>query len=112
MKTKLLIGAALAVALSLPALSSLAAQPRLDLLGDPAPPTAAGRTIPIRPDTKFVNVQGGEVVRFDVGGQSFAWSFSGPVNLMTFDLARVAPKGMLDHPVTAYISPNPLYIGK
>jgi hypothetical protein len=112
MKTKSLIPVVLAAALSLPALSSMAAQPRLDLLGDPAPPTAAGRTIAITPETKFVNVQGGEVVRFDVGGQSFAWSFSGPVNLMAFDLARVAPAGMLNHPVTAYISPNPLYIGK
>jgi hypothetical protein len=112
MKTKSLMPAALAVALTLPALSSTAAQPRLDLLGDPAPTTAAGRTIAITPDTRYVNVEGGEVVKFDVGGQSFAWSFDGPVNLMSFDLARVAPSGMLDHPVTAYISPNPLYIGK
>jgi hypothetical protein len=112
MKTKLLVRATLALTLSLPAFSSMAAQPRLDLLGDPAPATAAGRTIPIRPDTSYVNVQGGEVVKFDVGGQSFAWSFDGPVNLVSFDLARVAPSGMLDHPVTAYISPNPLYIGK
>jgi hypothetical protein len=112
MKTKSLVAAALALALSLPALSSMAAQPRLDLLGEPAPATAAQRTIAITPDTRYVNVQGGEVVRFDVGGHSFAWSFDGPVSLMSFDLARVAPSGMLDHPVTAYISPNPLYIGK
>jgi hypothetical protein len=112
MKTKSLVTAAMTLALVLPALSSIAAAPRLDLLGDPALTTAAGRTIAITPDTKYVNVQGGEVVRFDVGGHSFAWSFDGPVNSMAFDLARVAPSGMLDHAVTAYVSPNPLYIGK
>ncbi|MDB5916063.1 MAG: CzcE family metal-binding protein [Massilia sp.] len=111
MKTTSLVRAAMALALSLPGLSSMAAMQRLDLLGDPAPPTAAGRTIAITPDTKFVNVQGGEVVRFDVGGKSFAWSFNGSVAVTSFDLARVAPSGMLDHTVTAYVSPNPMYIG-
>jgi hypothetical protein len=111
METKSRARAALALALTLPISSSMAAAPRLDLLGDPAPTAAAGRTIAITPDTKYVNVQGGEVVRFDVGGHSFAWSFDGPVDVMTFDLARVAPSGMLDHAITAYVSPNPLYIG-
>lgn len=111
METKLLLRTALALALALPGLSSTAAAPRLDLLGDPAPTTAAGRTIAITPDTKYVNVQGGEVVRFDVGGHSFAWCFDGPMDVLAFDLARVAPSGMLDHAITAYVSPNPLYIG-
>jgi hypothetical protein len=111
METTSLARAALALALTLPVLSSMAAAPRLDLLGDPAPIAAAARTIAITPDTKYVNVQGGEVVRFDVGGHSFAWSFDGPVYVLTFDLARVAPSGMLDHAITAYVSPNPLYIG-
>ena len=112
MKTTSLLRAVMALALALPALASSAARQRLDLLGDPAPPTAAGRTIAITADTRYVNVQGGEVVRFDVGAnKSFAWSFNGSVVVTSFDLARVAPSGMLDHAVTAYVSPNPLYIG-
>jgi hypothetical protein len=110
MKTKLLVPAVVAVMLSLPAVSSMA-EARLDLLGDPAPPTAAQRTITITPSTKYVNVEGGEIVRFVVGGQTFAWNFDTASSVMAFDLNRIAPPGALDHKVTAYISPNPLYLG-
>jgi hypothetical protein len=112
MKTTSLVRAVLALAPTVSALSSIAAPPRLDLVLDPAPATAAGRTIAITPDTSYVNVQGSEVVRFDVGGRSFAWRFDGPVNVVSFDLARVAPSGMLDHAVTAYVSPNPFQVAR
>ena len=108
MKTKSLIPTVLALTLSLSALSSMAATP-LNLLGDPAPAAVADRTITITPDTKYVNVQGGQTVKFDVGGKTFAWDFDGPVT--SFDLNRVAPPDLLDHMVTAYVSPNPLYMG-
>jgi hypothetical protein len=108
MKTKLLVPAVLASALSLTALSSIAAVP-LKLLGDPAPDTAAERTIRITPDTKYVNVDGGQVVRFDVGGRTFTWNFDTAQTVTSFDLNRVAPPGLLDHVVRAYVAPNPLY---
>lgn len=110
MKTKTLVPAVLAVALSLPALPSLAAIP-LHLLGDLAPPEAAARTITITPGTRYVNVEGGEIVRFEANGTSFAWNFDAGENVMSFDLSRVAPPGMLGGPVIVYISPNPLYTG-
>jgi hypothetical protein len=110
MKTKSLVPAVLALTLSLPALSSIAAT-RLDLLGDPAPDTAATSTIKVTPGTRYVNVEGGQVVKFDVGGRTFTWNFDGADTVTSFDLNQVAPKGMLDHVVTAYISPNPLYAG-
>ena len=106
MKSKTL-SAVLAASLSLPALSSMAAVNR-DLLGETAPALASGRTIEITPDTRYVNVQGGQTVTFDVGGQSFTWVFDGPY-ATGFDLNRVMPPGLLDHPVTAFVSPNPLY---
>jgi hypothetical protein len=108
MKTKLLVPAVLASALSLTALSSIAAAP-LKLLGDPAPETAAERTIRITPDTKYVNVDGGQVVRFDVGGRTFTWNFDTAQTVTSFDLNQVAPPGLLDRAVTAYVAPNPLY---
>ncbi|SFB34780.1 Heavy-metal resistance protein CzcE [Collimonas sp. OK607] len=85
-------------------------QPRIDLLGDPIPVSAATRTIVITPDTRYVNVTGGETVRFLVGGKSFAWNFDGSIMVSSFDLNRTAPASMLDHTVTAYVAPNPLYV--
>ena len=108
MKTKLLIPTVLALTLSLSAVSSMAATD-INLLGEAAPAAAAHRTITITPDTRYVNVQDGQAVNFDVGGKTFTWDFSGPI--ASFDLNRVAPPGLLDHVVTAYVSPNPLYHG-
>jgi heavy-metal resistance protein CzcE len=69
-------------------------------------PASVTRTIVIGPDTRWVNVTQGERVKFVVSGQEFAIAFDGaaePVNLM-----RVAPAGMLDHRVNAYVTDNPL----
>ena len=81
----------------------------ITLLGDPASPASASRTIAIYPDTRYVNVTGGEVVKFTVGDKSFAWNFNGRPT--SFDLNAVAPPGVMDHRVKAYIAPNPLYGG-
>ena len=78
------------------------------LLGDAALPASATRTIAIYPDTRYVNVTGGEIVKFIVGNQSFAWNFNGRPS--SFDLNAVAPPGVLDHGVKAYVAPNPLYM--
>jgi hypothetical protein len=78
-----------------------------DLLGTPAPALAAQRTIFIRPDTRFANVTGGEIVRFVYGEREFAWSFDGPA--YTLDLQQVAPPGFIERSFTVYIAPNPLY---
>ena len=90
-------------------LSSIAAQPRIDLLGDAIPATAAERTIAINPDTKNVSVVGGETIRFVVGDKTFGWAFNGPVR--SFDLARIAPAGVLDRRVMAYVGINPDNLG-
>src|SRR5579864_3743296 len=75
--------------------------PRIDLLGDPIPESAAIRTIVITPDTKYVSVTGGETVRFVVGDKSFAWNFDGSIDITSFDLSRTAPSSVLDHKVIA-----------
>jgi hypothetical protein len=110
MKTKSVIPAVLAMTLSLSAFSSMAAT-NVDPLGEPAPAAAANRTIAIGPATKYVNVEGGQTVKFDVGGKTFVWAFDGAENVQSFNLNRVAPAGVLDHVVTAYVSANPLYTG-
>jgi len=78
------------------------------LLGSAALPASATRTIAIYPDTRYVNMTGGEIVKFTVGNQSFAWNFNGRPS--SFDLNAVAPPGVLDHGVKAYVAPNPLYM--
>jgi hypothetical protein len=108
MKLRSLVPAVLALMLSLPALPSIAAKKiPIALLGDPASPAAAERTIKITPGTKHVNVERGEIVRFDTGGKSFAWDFNTAETVLSFDLNRVAPPGTLDHKVTAYVAPDP-----
>lgn len=84
--------------------------PRIDLLGDAIPVSAATRIIVITPNTKYVNVTGGENVRFVAGDKSFAWNFDGALQISSFDLNRTAPANVLDHRVIAYVAPNPLYV--
>lgn len=93
------------------ACAPLDAPPRPDLWGAPAPVSAATRTIVITPDTRYVNVTGGEVVTFVVGDKAFAWSFNGTRYVAPFDLSITAPPGVLDHAVIAYIAPDPRYMG-
>jgi hypothetical protein len=80
------------------------------LYGDAAPSSAANYTIVIHPDTPYVNVQGGDTVNFVVGDRQFAWTFNVARTVWAFDLNDVAPPGMLDHTVRAYISPDPKYM--
>ncbi len=105
-----LLALALAVLASSLALPPAAAEQRIDLLGDRVA-APVGRPVRIGAATRYVNVEGGEIVRFDVNGKSFSWSFSGPPTVTSFDLMRIAPAGMLDHAVIVYIAPNPNYSG-
>jgi hypothetical protein len=73
-----------------------------DLYGEPAQVAAAERTIVVTPTTKFVNVKHGEVVKIVAGEKEFVWAFDGVPN--TFDLAKVAPSGAIDHSVRVYIA--------
>jgi hypothetical protein len=77
------------------------------LYGTPADPSDALRTIVIRPDTRYVNVTEGDVIKFVSGDKTFAWKFDTALTVRDFDLNEVAPPGTLDHPVRAYIAVGP-----
>ncbi|HEV2610760.1 MAG TPA: CzcE family metal-binding protein [Noviherbaspirillum sp.] len=79
------------------------------LYGDPAPAATAEKTIEIRPDTRHVNVVGGDIVQFVIDGKSFTWRFNVARTVSAFDLKEVAPAGLLDRSVMAYVSPDPRY---
>jgi hypothetical protein len=85
-------------------------------MGEVVPLSGATRTIPIDAKTRHVNVTAHETVKFEVNGSAFAIVFSGsPATTSAFvpsafDLNQLAPAGVLDHKVTAYVAPDPLYI--
>jgi hypothetical protein len=110
--TRLLLPAAMVLAiLSGCAASGNAAYalPR-DLLGTPGADAPGLPTVTITPATRWVNVTGGETVRFVSGTRSFTWNFQVGVTVTRFDLNQVAPPGMLERPVMVYVAPNPLYL--
>jgi Heavy-metal resistance protein CzcE len=110
MKQKLFFSEVLIAMLSA-ACAPLNAPPRPDLLGDPAPMSAATRKIVITPDTRHVNVTGGEIVTFVVGDKAFAWNFIGTRYIAPFDLSIAVPQGVLDHAVMAYVALDARYMG-
>ncbi|HTQ74132.1 MAG TPA: CzcE family metal-binding protein [Burkholderiales bacterium] len=90
-----------ALALSAASVSSFALT-NGDLYGQPAASDyAADRTIVVTPETKFINVNHGEVVKLKVGSQEFTWNFDGMTR--PFDLREIAPEGALDHDVRVYV---------
>lgn len=116
MKTRLLISVLTTTLLtcSSTAVIAYAATQPVSFLGSAAPAgVAVDQVIEITDSTRHVNVVGGSTVRFVVGEQSFSWSFqNGSAHVIPFDLETIAPKGLLRHPVTAYVSDNPLYQGR
>jgi ABC-type Fe3+-hydroxamate transport system substrate-binding protein len=81
---------------------------RTDLWGTPVTAAAATKTIVITPETKFVNLIGGDIVRFVVGDQSFTWSFDGAYFPAAVDISKIS-NGLLHRPVIAYVEENPMY---
>jgi len=110
---KLLIPSIAALAFSAASLSAGAALKPSDLFGEPArAPSAeraiitavADRTITITDETKWVNVNHFEVIRFVSNGREFTWYFDGVAQPRPFDLAQIAPAGFVGHSVTVYVS--------
>lgn len=81
------------------------------LYGTPAQDSAATRTVTIGSDTRYVNVEGGEIVRFVADGNAFTWHFNVARTVSSFDLNDVAPAGFLQNTVRAYVTPDPRYLG-
>ena len=71
----------------------------------------AERHIVIDAKTPWVNVNNGDTVEFQSNGASFTWHFDTLHDETTFDLSKIAPAGSVDHKVTVYVAPNPLYRG-
>ena len=72
-----------------------------DRYGESASSADAVRTIVVGPNTRWVNVKHGEVVKFVANGKEFAWNFDGIPQ--SFNLKQVAPEGALAQNVRVYI---------
>jgi hypothetical protein len=107
MKPKLVALVAITMTLGFMNLSASAFTPSSPM-GEVVPQLGAMRTIRIDAKTKYVNVTANETVKFEANGNAFAINFSG--GLSAFDLNQLAPAGVLDHKVTVYVAPNPLYL--
>lgn len=78
--------------------------------GTPMHEGNADRTIVLDAATKWVNVTGGETVKFIVNGKSFSWRFDTNNLAPVFDLDQIAPAGMLSgQRIKVYVAPDPLY---
>jgi hypothetical protein len=93
---KLLVPAVVALALSAASLTAVALT-NADRYGEAASPAAAERTIVVGPNTRWVNVKHGEIVKFVVNGEEFAWAFDGLLN--SFSLKQIAPQGAINQDV-------------
>lgn len=108
MKTKLIAPLIAVLTFALASLPADASPQPSNSLGEVAPLWTAKRTIRIDARTKYVNVTEHETVRFVTNGTAFAIYFRGLVT--GFDLNKLAPAGTLDHKVTVWVAPDPLYL--
>jgi hypothetical protein len=80
-------------------------------LGMAASSANADHQVTINADTKWVNVNNGDTVAFNVNGKTFTWHFDTLHSEAAFDLANIAPAGVEVGMVTVYVASNPLYRG-
>ena len=69
------------------------------------------KTVRIDAKTRWVNVVQDDIVKFVVNGpdgeKTFAWNFS--TGLHAVDLSKIAPAGLIDRVIYAYVARNPRY---
>ena len=65
----------------------------------------------VKQDTKWVNVDDGDTVEFNVDGKSFTWHFDTLRGESAFELSKIAPEGVDAGKVIVYVAANPLYRG-
>ncbi len=73
------------------------------MLGSAIPAAQAQRTVTVAADTRWVNVNPGESIRFVVGAAEFGWKFDGP-GPRAIDLRSIAPAAVVSAPVTVYLA--------
>ncbi|HEV7815784.1 MAG TPA: CzcE family metal-binding protein [Janthinobacterium sp.] len=78
--------------------------------GFAAAPGSADGEITVTPQTKWVNVDDGQTVKFSVDNKTFTWHFSTFQNPPVLNLSVIAPSDVNVGNVKVYIAPDPLYL--
>jgi hypothetical protein len=73
--------------------------------------SAVDKVVKVGALTRYVNVEDGQTVRFDVDGQTFTFAFHTWPGDQSVDLAVIAPDGVSVPHVRVYIKPNRNYLG-
>jgi hypothetical protein len=108
------MAAAFATSAAFSLLAGCAFTHSIDLaLGTPADGHFYDRRVLIGVNTRSVNIDAGQVIKFivqepDGTDRSFTWRFN-IVRETVVDLSTIAPAGVLDRPVKVVVGPNPLY---
>jgi hypothetical protein len=78
-----------------------------DQIGHSANGTIAQRTIDVNANTRYVNVQRGDIVEFTAGSNSVVWQFDGVKE--TIPLSQVFPSAADAQNVTVYVAVEDLH---
>ncbi len=78
--------------------------------GQAAPPTTAYYALKVDGATKWVNVNNGDTVRFDVNGKQFGWHFDTCKDYSIVKLSAIAPGDTDVGATRIYVSLNPVYM--
>ena len=79
--------------------------------GVAVPVSADGRTVTVKPGSKYLNVTNGETVNISIGGKTFGWNVNAFPNQTVFDLSKIAPQDVAADGVKVYVATNPTYFG-
>lgn len=126
--TPISLAAALALAISIPALAhedysdagslhwsqhvrESASRPNVQQLAPLgyAAKGAVDRTIVLDGASRYVNVTRLETVEFDIGGKRFAWTFD-TFGTPNFPLAKIAPRDAKAEGIQVYVAENPIFL--
>jgi hypothetical protein len=105
MKTLRTLGSPIALA------AALALAAPLFIVSATASDRNVDRTVSIDPSTRWINVNGGETIRFIANGESFDHRFNSFTHSAVYDLGKIAPAGAIDRSLKVYVSPDPAHSG-
>jgi len=80
---------------------------RDSLLGEPVGNGPVDKVVTIDANTRWVNAEQDQTVKFIAGGREFTWHF-GP-NKFAVNLKDIAPAGTVDRNIYVYLSPDLSY---
>jgi hypothetical protein len=102
---KLIHATVSAIVISAAAVISANAASEPKFIGQLVQADSADRTVVVDANTRHVNVTQGEKVKFVVSGREFVVAFDGIAE--DIDLGRLAPQGVLDHPILTHVDAGP-----